>query len=396
MRQHVGRSPPRPAPERRFALQLLVRANARCVGPTSAISRHRTSTRASLAPKRRQTLSRLHDRGDRLVHVSAIRFGGPQPPGGLHRTRLFLPRAMFACRTSGIPVASSLCAHSVRTGAHTWRLPRPSSSPPRERENRTNDPKCLPSDEDHCPAVPFRAPGSGLTRPCGLATTPPAFDAFSPAPPSRMVAGWAPVRVPRCQRELRFFEPRLRSSTSAAFTTRGHTQRAFDPRTRVGLTPRYSPAPTDAGCVGPPIRCRIESLRAMTLMRRLARAAFHWRGRGRPRTETPERRWRIRRVTGVVRTILACASGTRVTSWTYLADWIAERRVALAEALTLTFLREEQRHRWGQGAFFRSGTHTRSEDRSSARARIVAPLRRRNRHCFEENTPFLPYRHASL
>jgi len=34
-------------------------------------------------------------------------------------------------------------------------------------------------------------------------------------------------------------------------TTRGHTQRAFNPRTRVGLSPRYSPAPTDAGCVGP-------------------------------------------------------------------------------------------------------------------------------------------------
>jgi len=34
-------------------------------------------------------------------------------------------------------------------------------------------------------------------------------------------------------------------------TTRGHTQRAFNPRTRVELSPRYSPAPTDAGCVGP-------------------------------------------------------------------------------------------------------------------------------------------------
>jgi hypothetical protein len=34
-------------------------------------------------------------------------------------------------------------------------------------------------------------------------------------------------------------------------TTREHTLRAFDPRTRVELSPRYSPAPTDAGCVGP-------------------------------------------------------------------------------------------------------------------------------------------------
>jgi len=33
-------------------------------------------------------------------------------------------------------------------------------------------------------------------------------------------------------------------------TTHGHTQRAADLRTRVGLSPRCSPAPTDASCVG--------------------------------------------------------------------------------------------------------------------------------------------------
>jgi hypothetical protein len=33
-------------------------------------------------------------------------------------------------------------------------------------------------------------------------------------------------------------------------TTHGHTRRAIDPRTRVRLSPRYTPAPTDASCVG--------------------------------------------------------------------------------------------------------------------------------------------------
>jgi hypothetical protein len=47
VRQHVVRSTPGPAPRRRFALRLLVRRDARCVGPTSAFSRLRTSTRAS-------------------------------------------------------------------------------------------------------------------------------------------------------------------------------------------------------------------------------------------------------------------------------------------------------------------------------------------------------------
>jgi hypothetical protein len=41
-----------------------------------------------------------------------------------------------------------------------------------------------------------------------------------------------------------------RSPTSATVTTHGHTLRAADPRTRVGLSPRCTPAPTDAGCVG--------------------------------------------------------------------------------------------------------------------------------------------------
>jgi len=62
--------------------------------------------------------------------------------------------------------------------------------------------------------------------------------------------GSAPVHAPRCHRESRFSEPRRRSPTSATDSMRGHTRRAFDPRTRVGLSPRCSPAPTDAGCVG--------------------------------------------------------------------------------------------------------------------------------------------------
>jgi len=53
------------------------RHDARCVEPTSAFSRFRTSTRASLVPVASQRLRAPRDRGDRLSHVSAIRFGGP-------------------------------------------------------------------------------------------------------------------------------------------------------------------------------------------------------------------------------------------------------------------------------------------------------------------------------
>jgi len=69
----------------------------------------------------------------------------------------------------------------------------------------------------------------------------------------------------------RFSEPRRRLPTSATFnTTRGHTRRAFDPRTRVELSLRCSPAPTDASCVAFSMRCRIEGLRATTCTRQAA------------------------------------------------------------------------------------------------------------------------------
>jgi hypothetical protein len=80
---------------------------------------------------------------------------------------------------------------------------------------------------------------------------------FHPPGAFRIRVGRAPVHAARCQRDSRFSGPRRRSPTSATETTRGHTLRAFDPRTRVRLSPRCSPAPTDAGCVGLAMRCRI-------------------------------------------------------------------------------------------------------------------------------------------
>jgi len=62
-------------------------------------------------------------------------------------------------------------------------------------------------------------------------------------------------------------------------STRGHTQRAVVLRTRVRLSPRYSPAPTDAGCVGPAARYRDRSLRTAHCTLRLSHGAFHLRGR---------------------------------------------------------------------------------------------------------------------
>jgi len=76
VRQHAVESAPWPALARRLALRLAERSRARCVGPTSAISLLRTSTRASPVPGRSRAFARAFQ-GIACHHVRAIRFGGP-------------------------------------------------------------------------------------------------------------------------------------------------------------------------------------------------------------------------------------------------------------------------------------------------------------------------------
>jgi len=102
------------------------------------------------------------------------------------------------------------------------------------------------------------APRRSLERPApdlpGDAVWPPRARFSTPFHPRRALAGspWAGLASTRPVAD----GCRASSSLGAACrllqpdTTRGHTLRAVDPRTRVELSPRYSPAPTDAGCVG--------------------------------------------------------------------------------------------------------------------------------------------------
>jgi len=113
-------------------------------------------------------------------------------------------------------------------------------------------------------------------------------------------------------------------------STRGHTRRAFDPRTRVGLSPRYSPAPTDAGCVGfhgalPHREPASHSPFAPAFARR---APLAWTGQtvGRgARAKADARSWTIR----------ACpprsASSTWVAGSTRREVWSPSRLIAPAE-----------------------------------------------------------------
>jgi len=173
VRQYVVRSAPRPASRRRLALRLTGRRHARCVGPTSAISLLRTSTRASLvldassacapAQSRRSPVARQCDSLRRAARIPL--------QGSSHRGGRCLPVAMCAGLASDTPVASLTRPVTLARTPDSWEPPRPPSTRPRERANRTDDPGCLPSGEDLRPAMPFRASGSGLPRRRGLATT---------------------------------------------------------------------------------------------------------------------------------------------------------------------------------------------------------------------------------
>jgi hypothetical protein len=150
-------------------------------------------------------------------------------------------------------------------------------------------------------------------------------------------------------------------------TTRGHTLRAFDPRTRVRLSPRYTPAPTDAGCVGPSVRCRTGSLRAAACTRRLAYDVFHCRGRDRLRAEALEQRraarsWTISRVPFSWR---LGHPGRRIDSRWSLEGFAARRPDRGPPRMPP---REGRHRRKDRGAFCRAGTLTRAEDGSSVRA----------------------------
>jgi len=175
----------------------------------------RTSTRASSVPDASCACAPAN-RGDRLLHIRAIRFGGPHIRSCRHRGGRSLPVAMRVSRPSGISVASPMGVTSLARPAHPWEPPRPPSARSRERASRRGDRRCLPSSKNLCPATLSRASGSGLPRFRGLATATPVLDAFSPpGDPCGALEGRAPVHAPRCQRETRFSGPRRRLPTSA-------------------------------------------------------------------------------------------------------------------------------------------------------------------------------------
>jgi len=160
--------------------------------------------------------------------------------------------------------------------------PRPTPTRPRERACRRDGLECLPSIEDPRPATPSRAPGLGLS------------DTTAWPPRSRFTM---PLRPRRPLRVFASLDPRPRAPLPAESalvwilgfarrllqpnSTRGHTLRAADPRTRVdGLRPttrRHEQMP-----VASAPRCVAASWTSEPRpgTRRLSHVAFHLRERG--------------------------------------------------------------------------------------------------------------------
>jgi len=107
VRQHSVRRAPRPASLRRLALRLLVRGDARCVGPTSAISRSSYEHPRLVGSRCVMRLRACANRGDRLSHVQgdSLRWVARSPFWSRRGGRC-LPAVTRANRTSDTPVAS--------------------------------------------------------------------------------------------------------------------------------------------------------------------------------------------------------------------------------------------------------------------------------------------------
>jgi len=326
----------------------------------------------------RPALSRLRFWGYRLVHVSAIRFGGPHAHPWIRHGGLVVPVVTRASRTSGAPVASPSRVMPLARPAHPREPPRPPAALPRERSGCRDDPGHLPSDKDRCPATPSRAPGFGLHRLPRLG--------HRGSGSRRLFACCAPLRIRNWARPPSTRPVAIGSHASMGlgiacrllqpvFATRGHTQRAIVPRTRVELSPRYSPAPTDAGCVG------------------LLDALPHrW-----PASHDQHTTACAHRVP-LAWTRLVAGRSTRVKASRALLDDVARALLVALRApvsparCALRFgdprddrsgqdptwmpPREGQHRRKDRGAFCRAGTLTRPEDCSSVRAWTAAPSRR--------------------
>jgi len=181
----------------RPALRPAARRDARCVGPTSAISLPRTSTRASSVPGRVKRLRAFVAREVACFHGRASRFGGSHDSPRIQHGGRCLPVGLRAHRAYDAPVASPGDPRALARLRTSRGPPRPIPTRSRERARRSGGLERLPSTEDPRPATPSRTSGSDLPELRGLATVVLAIDAFgSPRALAGLLGVWSPSTRP--------------------------------------------------------------------------------------------------------------------------------------------------------------------------------------------------------
>jgi len=241
-------------------------------------------------------LSLVRDGRIACHHVRAIRFGGPHVPAlWLHRGGRCLPIAMRVGRASDTPVASPSRSTPLARRCSVVEAAETERQAPRVMRGRVEGRPEVPSIGQGL--LPRDAlSGARLEPRSGGAAWPPhvpVVDAFSPARAASRRMTHARARPPSTRPVASGGHASLGLGLACRLlqpvTTRGHTRRAFDPRTRVELL-----APLLAGTnrcrLRRPPRCVAASwgLRATACTRRLSHDAFHLRGQGRPRAEALE------------------------------------------------------------------------------------------------------------
>jgi hypothetical protein len=258
-------------------LRLTGRRNARYVGPTSAISLLRTSTRASWVLL--ASSARAPAQWRRSTVFTTVRFASAGctdlRSAGLTATGVFFPSPCVHALplTPLSPLPGDTCRSRVHLTSES-RQDRLQTARVNERpERRPGMPsivrKPLPRNAlsdtrlGPTPAPWFCHHGTGCRRLC------------YPLEPLRAPLSLGPRPRAPLPLKARFSEPRRRSPTSATDFDARTRRRAVDPRTRARFSPRYLPttAPrSDDGCVGFMVRCRTRSLRAAICTRQLSLA----------------------------------------------------------------------------------------------------------------------------
>lgn len=186
--------------------------------------------------------------GEFACFTKATRFGGPHALGRRGRCQ---PVAVLASRASGIAVATLAACAAARAASQRSREAGDRFHRRRVTAGGDTDPRCLPSIGSLCPAALSRAPGSGLVSTGGIAA--PAsrrhrLASIESCDRSRPV----PVHASRCRRDRASLDLGCRPTTSATWSTRGHTLRALDSSHASGAlaSPAARRDPRGPGCVG--------------------------------------------------------------------------------------------------------------------------------------------------